>query len=1093
MKRKIFKILGVAITLGIVLSLVFAGLPVNAAVEKINEWYTFDYPVAGSAGDWFRQGTGSEAIDAIGPMAEAINGDLYAYVELGVGYTDHLFKSTDGGRTWAATGYEELDIVPDIEGDPPTQGVQPPGEIVDMVCSSIDEDILYVTDGNYVYKTVDGGDTFDFVARDSLEEQIKGACGITITNQPITCIDVGYDTDDNPFVFIGTAESGTVYWIGEAGYPATWTDLQLSCYGGGGYDAYAVGCAPDWADSKETFVVVSNGTDTHVISTIGVTCSWTEVAELKEDCVTSFGTQLASRIGFPDDWEETETLFAGVTGDYLNFGGDVYLVTVTSPPSDAIDLNVAGISTGCVGVIDATNIISLDIFGDTEEASLIAGVYGYVSLPDFDEGTNVYCSEDGGWSWDVSAKDPTGEEETYVLWYGDSALAATSGYECAVSLCCGEEFPCEFWNQISLIATNISCVIYGDHSPGYLSDESQTMFMLTISSSVPSQSLFRHDGTYWERVFCSTIADSYFEMVLVSPDFLTTNAVFVANSGFEIWRSLDAGCSWDKFTFPCSPRPYISAAVIIDEDTGIVGGMDGPDESSPDPDDYSGTIFKTERHGARPWNKYEVATTAGNIMSFDLEPGYEDPGTIILGDDMSQVFISEDGGETWNIVGAALLDPADGDTSVIFDPGYATNHTIYAATGNVIARCVIDPDEAWADQVWEDIGSSVATEGDVYWGIVAAGDTALYVGDKAEVYKEATYIDGGVLRSLNPDAEDAADVVFERIAEGLTVDKTRLSGLMLTTDVSDEGCAENVLWSLDLTPPEPEVYEGCKIVWTYEDTLAAPIVLNMPVDGQKLPTTHSATLSWNELCGAECYEVYLAKYCPECPEEKIEIPLEFTCPTDGAECTTAETCIVVGPGYFGPKDGLEPGMTYYWQVRVCKGHPTLSKWSEERTFMTALVAVPELCSPECGGQDIILTPNFSWDEVPEAIGYDIELATTETFTAGVVRGSSTVNAWVYGEPLEYGTTYYWRVRAEKNGIFSDWTVCIFTTIEEPVEEPPPVVVGPTPPAPVVPAPMLELPPTPIWVWAIIGIGAALAVVVIVLIVRSRRPPAQPPV
>ena len=106
----------------------------------------------------------------------------------------------------------------------------------------------------------------------------------------------------------------------------------------------------------------------------------------------------------------------------------------------------------------------------------------------------------------------------------------------------------------------------------------------------------------------------------------------------------------------------------------------------------------------------------------------------------------------------------------------------------------------------------------------------------------------------------------------------------------------------------------------------------------------------------------------------------------------------------------------------------------------------------------------------------------------MVRGSSTVNAWVT-EALEYATTYYWRVRAEKDGVFSDWAVCIFTTMEEPVPAPPPVVVEPTPPAPVVPTPIIELPPTPTWVWAIIAIGAALIVVVIVLTVRTRRPPA----
>jgi hypothetical protein len=1067
------------------LAVAFTAPAAASPAETINEWYKFDYPAAGSEGDWFRQGTGVEEIDAVREITQAINGDLYVYVELGKTLTSHIFKSTDGGRSWEDTDYCE------VERCSPTDH---PGRVYDMVCSSIDEDVVYATDGFYVYKTDDGGDTWDFVARDSLETVLGGGCGCCLSTcisayfenpsaEPdpvITSIDVTYDEDDNPFVFIGTrahsitttagctecvgtSKPGDVYYIAEGGFPANWTSLNLPCYGF--YDALAVGCAPDWADSKETYVVVTTGplSDTHVVYTKGTVCGWYEFAELKYNCVTPFGSSYASRIRFPDDWADTETLFVGITD--FDGGGDVYLATDGS----ALDLNVAGITTGCMGKTPV-DIISLDVKGDTDEASLIAGTFDAA----WDE-PYVYYSTDGGWSWDGSEKNPTGDRLTYVIFYDDTALAATTGTECAVSISCGEEVG-QYWNQISLIATDISCVLYGDHSPGYLSDDSHTWFMLTTGSA---QSVFRYDGTYWERVFCSTLVNSGFQMVLVSPDFLTTNAVFVANMGFEIWRSLDAGCSWDKLTFPCSPRPYISAAVVIDEDTGIVGGMDGPVGND------SGTVFKTTRHGARPWDDYEVDTT-GDIISFDLEPGYEDPGSVLLGTSKSEVFISEDGGETWDLVGELLIG-GDAYTSVAFDPGYATNHTIYAAADETIARCIIDPDEDWVDQEWKEIYSSAS---DVYWGIQAVGDTALYVGDKAQVDTTdgVNAVTGGVLRSLNPLEEEPEDVVFERLSETLDLG-TRLSGLLLTTDVSDDGCAENVLWSLEvLCSPD---------VWVYEDTLAAPVVLNTPVEGQKLATTEEATLSWKELCGADCYEVSLYSYCPECPDEKLEVDISdlMDCPeclldhSEYCEECVSDTCIVIG-GEYG--EWLEPGTTYYWKVRVCYDQPKLSKWSEERTFTTALFAVDfdELCSPNCGSQDIILTPNFAWEAVDGATGYEVQLATTETFTVGVVKGDTTVNAWVCSETLEYASTYYWRVRAEKDGIYSDWTYCMFTTMAEPVPPTPPVevTVPPAQPAPVINIPAAKM-ITPTWIYAIIGVGAALAIVVIALIVRTRRPPA----
>jgi hypothetical protein len=1244
MKNKIFKIMGVAVTMVMVLSLgaAFSAPAAASPAETINEWYTFDYPVPGADGDWFYDPT----IGSVGPIAEAINGDLYTAVSFGqdAGFTviplgssisfqhtsdttgtitamiqgtyssgdelrsgffsarwcfdsefvsgwvyacgiiadvdggpdalmysgyivgnfpegsypvtdggfdllangkfegsfdfmgredglvyfcgsyelgSSLMKSTDSGRTWEKTGYEDVEV--DID---PTDGyIVPPGPVVDMVCSSIDEDVIYVTDGRYVYKSDDGGDTFDFVAKDSLETVLAGECGCPIWTCPITSIDVTYDNDDNPFVFIGTREHwgdlppaesscyygdwvpGDVYYIGEAGYPANWTSLNLACFHGGGFEALAVGCAPDWADTKETYVVVSGtGNNTYVVYTKGTVCGWYEFAELKWDCTNSFGSFAASRIGFPDDWEDTETLFVGIVDEFpcvhaspdlyppLEYqGGDVYMATDGS----AIDMNVAGIITGCEGK-ESVDIISLDVMGDTDEAQLIAGAFCT---------TDVYYSTDGGWSWDVSEKNPTGSWETYVIWYEDTALAATTCCNAAFSMSCGEEVG-QYWNQISLISTEIDCVNYIDHSPGYL-DDSETMFMITkdcdacfvcdcegLSGGMDTLSLFRHDGTYWERVFLNItpIEPPGTEwQVHVSPDFNDTNCVYIGNEYFEMWRSTDAGCSWDQLTFPCAPRPCISAWEVIDEDTVIAGGacFGSPCDCA------SGYVYKTTRHGARPWDEYDVDTTA-NAVSFALEPGYEDPGSILLGTSASEVFISEDGGETWDLVGDCVdvLDPVKTTypTWVVFDPGYATNHIIYAAAGDTIARCIIDPDEDWTDQEWEVICSGL----NVADGIQAAGDTALYVTDN---YRAGVLGDCGVFRSLNPDAEDADDVVFEELWEGLDPG-TMLRNLWLTTDVSDEGCTENVLWSLEWD------YQACSYcelagpdIWVYEDTLAQPVVLNMPVDEQKLTKTTEATLSWKELCGADCYEVALWSYCAECPDNKLEVELCLDCSpvndvvcgdpiscevTDDSTCCpcTEDTCIVV--------DDLEPGTTYYWQIRVCQGKPRLSKWSEERSFTTALLPVPfvDLCSPACGSQDIILTPNFAWGAVEGATGYEVQLSTTETFTVGVVKGKTSVNAWVCPTTLEYATTYYWRVRAIKDSIYSDWTYCMFTTMAEPIAPTPPVVVQQVPPSA---PPVINIPPakmiTPTWIYAIIGVGAALAIVVIVLIVRTRRPPA----
>jgi hypothetical protein len=324
----------------------------------------------------------------------------------------------------------------------------------------------------------------------------------------------------------------------------------------------------------------------------------------------------------------------------------------------------------------------------------------------------------------------------------------------------------------------------------------------------------------------------------------------------------------------------------------------------------------------------------------------------------------------------------------------------------------------------------------------------------------------GMIRSLNPLEEDEDDVVFEFLDEGLTADV--IFGLWDTNGIN--GCPDsNVLWAIE------EECEWCSdVIWFYEDTLATPVIQVSPSNTAKLTSNNEVTLEWEELCGADYYEVSLWCECLDCPGKEYV--------TISPECTD-ETCITV--------DGLKCGTTYYWKVRVCLGEPTLSKWSTIREFTTALAGVYSLCSPLCGKQDVILTPNFSWDAVSGATGYQIQLATNEDFS-GAITAESIVNAWVYGEALENSTTYYWRVRPIKDGVYGSWTVCIFTTMAPPPEEPapqeivvkevqPPEITVEVPPTVVLPAPT-----APVWIWVIIAIGAVLVIVVIVLIVRTRR-------
>jgi photosystem II stability/assembly factor-like uncharacterized protein len=858
-KSKILKILGVGLTLGMVFSLVAGVFPVAAADDddyNDNEWSLFEYPLAGEDGDWFRQDP-DDPIMMIGPMAEATNGDIYVYVWIDEdedcchdqGYDttfgeDKIFKSTDGGRTWAETGYSDPEVITICC---PEDGEVTPGPVVDMVCSSEDEDTIFVTDGWYVYMSDDGGDEWEAIGAESLEEEIMGDCDCCITEalepwngdyiRPITCLDVGYE-NDSAFVFVGTVQhysdcwdevpydddfggivSGSVYYISLDAFPSDWTDLQLDCYEDeddeGPYNVFRLGCQPNFDDEKRIFILASgtgvvdceefpdtSGTcQTKILYTEGTPCAWTEFNELFQDCDLDNNFAVGryveecfdecfeddvgryyggSRFAWPTDWEDEEVMFIGVIDDgaYIdndgttapyvdcgNPGGDVYRVC-DSADGKAIDLNVEGIAAGCRGDASATQILSLDICGDTDEATLVAGAYFdlYVGAgdgpADYEPGGKVYWSEDGGWSWEESDKNPggeglcdfgpwpgyVGEELTYTILLDcdEGVLASTSGCDAAVSLACGEELA-ENFNGISLHALDIDAVIDIDHHPDYLDTGAEDFYMITEDcdpcpccdfAEGPDgviRSLFRHDGMYWERVYSGPLSSSEeygylgFDWVRVSPDF---EAVYLFNDMLEGWRTTDGGCSWTKLTFPCEPRPYVCSVLVIDKDTVVAGGWDSTY------DNYQ-VLYKTTRHGVRPWDEYEMEDPADYwgcaVVDLAIPMDYDDPGWMLAGDDCGRVFISEEGGEDdWELVGDCVTVLGGMDTSVEFDPGWGVTDDpgewcIYAASGNVIARCIIDPDEDWEDQEWEQLNDTA--EGyadDRYWGLEVAGDTALY-------------------------------------------------------------------------------------------------------------------------------------------------------------------------------------------------------------------------------------------------------------------------------------------------------------------------------------------------------------------------------
>ena len=634
--------------------------PAVATPDEV-KWSEVNIPAEGKLGDWVLA-SGSD----VQHLTMAINGSLYCYANpSGTSYT--LFKSTDGGYSWSYTDYDKA--------------------IVALAGSSIDADIIYVTDGSNVYKSGDAGDTFDYVDESGIDAFNFG------TSENITCLAVGY-VDDDPYVFIGTANGaagGGVYYIRDVAFGGGWTDLDI-----GNYDVYSIAGSPDFAIDSQIIAVVTDGVHTYVTHNYGITSGWTRV-ELLDANEASFAITAASNIGFPSDFNQTHELLVGVVG------GDGGIYQVDEDNSYRFDID--------------TNIISLDLVGESGNLQFLAGE---------NDNAEVWYSTDDGDSWDSTTKAPSGSGPTYVVMadgftHSGKAYTATSGTESAFSYTPDGGIT---WNQVSLIDTAINFIKDLAISPNYSQDN--TLFMLTFGSEY---SLWRslNDGTRWERLLSSNLANvDRIDMVEFSPQYSNDSQVLflagVSNGNPAIWKSADNGQTFTRRIAPSS----IDIWAVVSDTTLFIGCYDGS----------NGLVYLTTNSGLA----YSTGAVAGDesLNSIVLSPNYDQDETVLVGNTAGWVYWSDDNGTSFEpLPPDAVLPPLTDSIMVAFDPQFSSNSTVYAASdteGKGIYRFIIG-----TSTEWENIDSPT---GGILKQVMVSADGTLYATNSQP--------DGGIERCLNP-------------------------------------------------------------------------------------------------------------------------------------------------------------------------------------------------------------------------------------------------------------------------------------------------------------------------------------------------------
>jgi len=893
-----------------------------------------------------------------------------------------LTLASDGTMYACGDGLTYTLLISNDGGYKWTSAGQVQDEIKCIAASPYDRNFLYYATTSAVYRSADAGKSFI---------RLPDPGGAGTGNIEITSIAVEWLNAS--VIIAGTrdadsGEYGGVYIFDEAEIIPSWVDMGLA-----GYDVYAVAFAPGYSSYRQITAVVTNEIDTWVFNKNG-NADWnafTGAAKVNRDnngIPAPVATTASAVIAFPEgynaDASSAECFFyAGINSG--TGAGDVFKITGSDAPNDSLaaDVNIGGVNAPDTDVTSLALAASPAADGNGASLVLLVGAAADAL---------TFTSADGGATWTKTRKAPTGGGNIFVLFSQDyitsnTTYAATSGIGSAFSTSYDNGGA---WNQVSLIDTAIANIVDIAASPEYGQDGA--LFLLTFGSGPGSHSLWRTtDGSQaWERVFSGASAgvDTLAHIGLPPEYGADCHTIYVSGesgSNPVIWSSDDNG---QTFRSRVSRSPHDGAALTVDawaienKTTFYVSHYDGAQSC----------IFKTVNGGF----SFTGGAPAGSspLYRLALSPGFTSDQTLIAGSRTGTVYISKDDGASFSALPVETdAAPLDGCIDAAFDPAFRGNGLIYISNNTAGAGFYrLDTGE---DEVWESIHSGLPVNA---------------------VIDRLTVTSGGVLYGINSNGGDGMERCLSPGRSGPVFD-TINRGLSAGAILSCLCAAGGYIWAADTANYR---------LMVYHDTLTVPVIQNSPENGisgiGSLADNEvfSIILGWETLDGAASYEW-------QCANNR-----DFSSIPAGLEGTVT--------GSSARLPALEPATVYYWRVRAKT--PALSPWSAEWSFATGLdtqaVALqPE--SPAAGASGTPVKPVVQWTAVIGASAYELLVASDADFEDPVIIKENAYalpsNAWECDVSLDYGTTYYWKVRAITASTHSIWSATgIFTTEPIPLEE-----------------------------------------------------------
>lgn len=522
-------------------------------------------------------------------------------------------------------------------------------------------------------------------------------------------------------------------------------------------------------------------------------------------------------------------------------------------------------------------------------------------------------------------------------------------------------------------------------------------------------------------------------------NFQTASAITFANVQFPASHVMDEGNSLTVYG-----QLYVPGITTKENESTDISAWAGVNEAEENPANWDESSWSAAGFNA-------TSTTAGDNDEYSGGIGSElDPGTYYFA--YRYQYQSQDYGygvidgfwaDTNQTLGKLVIKdipeltlPADNATDVTLEPqlswstvdGSINQFNLQISESDVFSSTVVDEqDLSSVAQSFDVAADMLDYETTYYWRVRSEYDTTASGWSPIRSFTTLAAVPAKI--ALNSPENEAEGTMLTPSFVWETDQNADTYDILVSTDESFSDTGQEVINETGLTTTtfsvemnnalqkETEYFWQVRGVnetgngeWSNVNSFTtvgdppAKVVLTSPEDEANSQST-VPTFDWEADATATSYQLQISR-----SAENFELPDSLVLDkSEVAESTYSMLQV----------DQLDEASTYYWRVRASNNAGS-GGWSDTSAFTTS-APVPVLAAPQDGAQSTPVNPVLSWLQIEEVQHYDLQIASDNGFTQLKADTSALSDTSWVADGLNYGETYYWRVRSQLNDIHSDWS------------------------------------------------------------------------